>query len=110
MPFLLDENLSPRLRTAVLRRAPVADILRVGDQGAPPRATRDPDILEYAEQTQRLLVTTNRASTPAEITACNWYYIGNLTVERFPSASLTIVSTFWPPPRSWAFAFKSSIP
>jgi hypothetical protein len=31
--FLLDEHLSPRLKTALLRLAPTADVLRVGDPG-----------------------------------------------------------------------------
>ncbi len=43
--FLLDANLSPRLRTAVLRVNPMIDILRVGNEGAPTLKTQDPDIL-----------------------------------------------------------------
>ena len=65
--FLLDENLSPRLKTAVLRFNPMLDILRVGDEGAPTLKTQDPDILRYVEHAQRLLVTKNRASIPMHV-------------------------------------------
>ena len=47
--FLLDENLSPKLKTSVLRLNPAIDILRVGDAEAPPLGTLDPDILRYLE-------------------------------------------------------------
>mgnify|MGYP005843156657 CR=1 FL=1 len=65
--LLLDENLFPRLKSALLLRFPDMDVLRVGDVGAPPYSTSDPDILRYTEQTQRLLVTDNRTSMPGHI-------------------------------------------
>ncbi len=65
--FLLDENISPKVRAAILRRYPHIDVLRVGDPGAPPLATLDPAILQYLEQSQRLLVTKNRASMPGHV-------------------------------------------
>jgi hypothetical protein len=65
--LLLDENLSPRLKTALLLRFPEMDVLRVGDEGAPPFGTSDQDILLYTEQTRRLLVTDNRTSMPGHI-------------------------------------------
>ncbi|MDF5736344.1 MULTISPECIES: hypothetical protein [unclassified Nostoc] len=34
--FLVDENLSPKLKIAVFRLNPAIDILRVGDAEAPP--------------------------------------------------------------------------
>ena len=40
--FLLDENLSPRLKLAVLRLNPEINILRVGDEGTPNFGTLDP--------------------------------------------------------------------
>jgi hypothetical protein len=45
--FLLDENLSPPLKIAVLRLNPAIDILRVGESNAPPLGTLDPDVLLY---------------------------------------------------------------
>ncbi|MEP0885696.1 DUF5615 family PIN-like protein [Trichocoleus sp. ST-U3] len=67
--FLLDENLSSRLKVAVLRLNPVIDILRVGDPNAPQLGTLDPDILRYLELSQRLLVTDNRTSMPDHLEA-----------------------------------------
>lgn len=65
--FLLDENLSTKLKIAVLRLNPVIDILRVGDSDAPSLGTLDPDILCYLELSQRLLVTDNRKSIPGHL-------------------------------------------
>lgn len=45
--FLLDENLPPKLKSAVLNLDPEIDILRVGDSNAPPLGTLDPEILIY---------------------------------------------------------------
>lgn len=65
--FLLDENLSPRLSPALWRYNPTIDVLRVGDPGAPPLGTLDPDLLVYLEQQQRALVTNNRVSMPGHL-------------------------------------------
>lgn len=48
--FLLDENLSPRLKLAVLRLNPQIDILRVGGSDAPALGTLDPAILVYLQK------------------------------------------------------------
>jgi len=65
--FLIDENLTPRLKAAVQRHDAEISILRVGDVGAPPLGTPDPKILDYLEATQRLLVTDNRRSIPSHV-------------------------------------------
>lgn len=65
--FLLDENLSPRLKDALWRYDAAIDVLRVGDAGAPPLGTLDPDILRYVEATRRFLVTDNRRSIPGHL-------------------------------------------
>jgi hypothetical protein len=65
--YLIDENLSPRLRGALQRIEPSVDALRIGDQGAPPLGTLDPDVLVYLTATQRLLVTDNRKSMPQHL-------------------------------------------
>ncbi len=67
--FLLDENLSPRLKLAVFRLNPELDILRVGDSGAPALGTLDPKILIYLERSQRILLTDNRKSMPEHLKA-----------------------------------------
>ncbi len=65
--FLVDENLPHRFKTAIQRRYPEIDILRVGDEGAPPSGTLDPAVLDYLEATQRALLTDNRQSMPGHI-------------------------------------------
>ncbi|MDZ4720031.1 MAG: DUF5615 family PIN-like protein [Roseiflexaceae bacterium] len=65
--YLIDENLSPRLKSAIQRLEPFVDVLRVGDQGAPSFGTLDPDVLVYLTATQRLLVTDNRKSMPKHL-------------------------------------------
>ena len=67
VPFLLDENLPPKLKSAVLHLQPEIDILRVGDANAPPLGTLDPEIISYLESSQRLLVTDNRKSIPGHL-------------------------------------------
>jgi len=62
MQFLLDEHMTPHLKTAIHHRNPLIDVLRVGDPGAPPLATPDPDILIYLGLTQRAFITRNRRS------------------------------------------------
>jgi hypothetical protein len=65
--FLLDENLSKRIKAAVLQLNWEIDIACVGEPDAPPLGTLDPDILLYVESEQRLLVTDNRKSMPAHL-------------------------------------------
>jgi hypothetical protein len=65
--FLLDENLWPRIKTLLLRHDSTIDVIRVGDEGAPPLGTSDPKILDYTERTPRILVTNNRKSMPGHV-------------------------------------------
>ena len=65
--YLLDENLPPRVKLGLQRLNSQIDVLRVGDGGAPPLETKDPEILQYLEVHQRLLVTRNRANMPAHL-------------------------------------------
>lgn len=67
--YLLDENIPPRVAIGLRRIAPSIDVLRVGDPGAPPLETKDPEILQYLELNQRLLVTMDRASMPDHLEA-----------------------------------------
>lgn len=59
---MLDENLSPNLKIALLRHSPAIDVLRIGDRGAPPLGIADPTILRFLEDNRRLLITENRAT------------------------------------------------
>ncbi len=75
--FLLDENLPPRLKVAILRFNPAIDVLRVGDPDTLPLGTLDPELLRYLEQSQRLLVTNNRTSMPQHLEA-HWAASGHI--------------------------------
>ena len=65
--FLLDENLSPRLKLALVRLNPTIDVLRVGDAAVPPLETSDLDLLRYLHQAQRLFISRNRKSMPGHL-------------------------------------------
>ena len=62
--FLIDENISPEYRTQLLNHEPSLTVLAVGDEGAPPKSTPDPEILVWCEQHQFNLITNNRKSMP----------------------------------------------
>ncbi|HSH77965.1 MAG TPA: DUF5615 family PIN-like protein [Herpetosiphonaceae bacterium] len=64
LKYLFDENLDPRYKATLSRRRPEIDVLQVGESDAPPRGTKDPEILVYLEATHRVLVTNNRDSMP----------------------------------------------
>ena len=81
--FLLDENLPPRLKVAILRFNPAIDVLRVGAPDTPPLGTLDPELLRYLELSQRLLVTNNRTrqATASGSTLGSWWaYLGTVLV------------------------------
>lgn len=65
--YLLDENLSPRVKLTVQRHYPELDVIRVGDERAPAFGTLDPDILHWLEINQHVLVTDNRKSMPSHV-------------------------------------------
>jgi Domain of unknown function (DUF5615) len=66
--FLIDEN---SWREALVKGLkgfdPTIDVLHVGDDGAPPNNAKDPEVLLYCEQEQRLLVTRDRTSMPVHV-------------------------------------------
>ena len=67
--FLIDENTSRMLADQLRRLAPEIDVLLVGDEGAPPRGTLDPEILCWCEREEYCLVTRNRKSMPPHLDA-----------------------------------------
>jgi hypothetical protein len=75
--FLLDENLSPRLKVALPRLNPAIDVLRVGDPNAPPLGAPDAEVLNYLALAQRLLVTDNHKSMPGHLEA-HWAAGGHI--------------------------------
>ena len=69
--FLVDENVPLPLILALLRREPTMDLLRVGQPGAPPRRTPDPDLLLAAEAMGRILLSDDKRTMPRHI-ADHW--------------------------------------
>jgi hypothetical protein len=67
--YLIDENLSPAYAEQLRRRDSDLEVYAVGEPGAPPKGTPDPDILCWCEEHSCLLVTNNRASMPGHLAA-----------------------------------------
>jgi hypothetical protein len=64
--FLGDENVPAEL-FAALRQQPGLDLLVVGEPGAPPLGTQDPDLLLAAEALGRLLLSMDRRTMPQHL-------------------------------------------
>ena len=67
MNLLLDEHIAPLFRVQLRRRLPDLVVWEVGDIGAPPKGTLDPDILIWCEEHNFLLITNNRKSMPVHL-------------------------------------------
>ncbi len=65
--YLLDEHVDPILKHGLLSRQPTMTVWRIGEPSAPPRGTKDPDILHWCEQHAFLLITNNRSSMPVHL-------------------------------------------
>ena len=77
--YLLDENVNPVLRAALLRAEPDLVVWQVGMLGAPALGTLDPEILLWCEANQFILVTNNRKSMPVHLQdhlAEGWWAMG----------------------------------
>ena len=65
--YLLDENVNPILRSALLRENPNLIVWQIGLPGAPAFGTLDPEILIWCEDNEFVLVTNNRKSMPVHL-------------------------------------------
>lgn len=65
--FLVDEDTHSGLLQAVRQMVPGIDGIRVGDPGAPPLGTLDPDLLIAAEAMGRVLVSNDRSTMPVHL-------------------------------------------
>ena len=65
--YLIDENVDPSYQIQLLRRQPDLVVWAIGDPGALPKSTLDPDILIWCEEHGSLLVTNNRTSMPPHL-------------------------------------------
>lgn len=66
--YLIDENLEPLYKTQLLLKQPELVVYAVGEPGAPPKGTKDPDILYWCEANKSVLITNNRKSMPDHLT------------------------------------------
>jgi hypothetical protein len=62
--FLVDECTGTILINALRKAAVGIDVCRVGEPGAPPCGTLDPDLLLAAETMQRCLLTQDKSTMP----------------------------------------------
>ena len=75
MPGILcDESTHGNLAKAFHRRTrlgeqPSVDVLRVGEPGAPPFGTQDPELLVWCEEYDRILVSDDRNTMPGHLAA-----------------------------------------
>ncbi len=65
--YLLDENVNPILRSALLSREPNLTVWQVGLLGAPDFGTLDPEVLVWCEENGFILATNNRKSMPVHL-------------------------------------------
>jgi predicted nuclease of predicted toxin-antitoxin system len=63
--FLVDECVPSSLVRGLRRRLPDVSVVQVGEAATPPKGTPDPELLEFCEQEQRLLITADRATMAA---------------------------------------------
>ena|SRR5712692_5383144 len=65
--FLCDECIPSGLVQALHQLESTVDLLQVGDQGAPPKGTKDPDLLLASETMGRVLVSRDRNTMPPHL-------------------------------------------
>ncbi|NJL57344.1 DUF5615 family PIN-like protein [bacterium] len=65
--YLLDENVNPVYKVQLLRSSSELVVWMVGDPGAPPKGTLDPEILIWCGVHNFVLVTNNRTSMPVHL-------------------------------------------
>ncbi len=67
--YLLGEHIPKALPAAIRQRDPDLAVWRIGQPGAPPLETADPELLLWCEEQDFVLVTNNRATMPQHLAA-----------------------------------------
>lgn len=65
--LLLDEHVNRAIQRQLRRLDARIEVLAIGDPGAPPSGTSDPDILAWLEESGYILVTENRSTMPVHL-------------------------------------------
>ena len=69
LPFLLDEDVPEYLADEVIRLEPSITWFHVGLEGAPPKGTKDPQLLKFAEENKMILVSMDKRTMPQHMRA-----------------------------------------
>jgi hypothetical protein len=69
LQFLMDECMDHDLIAYLRSLEPTMDILAVGEPGAPPKGTLDPDVLLAAETLGRLLISGDKSTMTRHLAA-----------------------------------------
>ncbi len=67
LKYLMDENVDFVYKIQLRRREPDVVVRAVGEPGAPPKRTSDPEILCWCEEYNFVLLTNNRKSMPVHL-------------------------------------------
>lgn len=72
LAFLLDENTHGGLAKAFRRRArlgtlPAVDVIRVGDPNGPPLGIQDTELMIWAEEHDRIIVSHDKRTLPGHL-------------------------------------------
>jgi hypothetical protein len=67
LKYLIDENIDPIYPTQIRIRQPELVIGVIGEPFIPSKGTKDPEILEWCEEYDFILVTNNRKSMPVHL-------------------------------------------
>lgn len=65
--LLLDEHVNRAIQRQLRRLDSRIEVLAIGDPGAPPAGTSDPDLLRWLEENGYILVTENRSTIPGHL-------------------------------------------
>ncbi|MEM9273153.1 MAG: DUF5615 family PIN-like protein [Cyanobacteria bacterium P01_F01_bin.143] len=67
LKYLLDENVNPNYKIQLARNHPDLVIWVVGEPNTPSKGTLDPQILNWCQEYDFVLVTNNRTSMPVHL-------------------------------------------
>lgn len=65
--FLLDECVPEFLADEMIRLEPAIEVIQVGQESAPPKGTKDPQLLLIAEANQMTFVTRDNKTMPGHL-------------------------------------------
>jgi predicted nuclease of predicted toxin-antitoxin system len=67
LQYLIDENVNPIYSQQIQQREPQIMVQSIGEPGIPNKGTLDPEILDWCEQKNFILVTNNLTSMPVHL-------------------------------------------